>query len=523
MVAALLGALGAAVFYPHVRGGGFYSDDWASAATYHFAAPPRFVHALAAYGRTFGTRPLLDVAKAAGYAILGLHTAWHLALAVLLGVLVSLVLYGLLRRFRLAPAPALLVAGLVLVFPWSDSTRLWATASLNQLATVFYLLGLSVALAGLERSGRRALLLHGAALTLYAAGLLVYEAVGGLVLISGALYWVHVRGSWRRIGSRWAADVCLAAGVLLWSASSATAARAAPSVHQIIHDLPRFVHQALSLALHALAPGLPVLVPLAVAAGAAIAGVIRWRRGALVLDGGVGWWLAVAGVAALASGAAFAPLVGSGLHPLDQGLNNRGNVAAALPVCLFVAAAISAAVRVVAPERRACWWGLAALVAIGFGYCDLTREDIGRWDRATQLQHQVLSSLRSALPRPSRGEVAYTYGVPALVAPGVSVFSEFWDLSGAFRLQAGEVRLGAYALVQGVSFVCGARGVYPSAGPGPYDALQGGYGPAEGADYGRAFLVDVVTRRATAITGARQCRAVTAHLALEPLVGRATG
>jgi hypothetical protein len=521
LVAALvLAGLGALVFYPHVRSGGFYSDDWASAATYHFSAPSRFLHAFQAYQHTFGTRPLLSAAKAGSYAVLGLHTGWHLALAVVLGVLVSLALYAVLRKFAIGAVPALVVAALALLFPWSDSTRLWSTASLNQLATLFYLLGLLVALAGLERRRRGAILCHVAALVLYAVGMLVYEAVAGLVLLSGAFYGLYLRGRWAQVWKLWLADILLTLGVLGWSASGATAARPAPSVHKILHDLPHFVHQALSLGIHALAPGLPVLVPVVIVAVVAAVAVVRWRRGELTGD--ARRWLAVAGAAVLASAAAFVPLVGSGLHPLDLGLNNRGNVAAALPVSLFVFAAIAVAVHVLLPRRSAmaaAWVTVTLGVVVVLGYAHLIRNDVGRWDRAAVLQHRVLSALHSALARPSAGEVAYTYGVPALVSPGVSVFSEFWDEPAAFRIQTGDPQVSAFPIVQGTTFVCTASGVYPQIGPGPYDALQGGFGPPEGARYGRAILVDVLNGRSTVITGPRQCRAATAHLPLAPLVG----
>jgi hypothetical protein len=69
------------------------------------------------------------------------------------------------------------MASLVLLFPWSDSNRLWAMASYNQLAVVFWLLGLLLALRGFRSTGRAAVLLHAGALLLYAAGIAVYELV----------------------------------------------------------------------------------------------------------------------------------------------------------------------------------------------------------------------------------------------------------------------------------------------------------------------------------------------------------
>jgi hypothetical protein len=105
------------------------------------------------------------------------------------------------------------------------------------------------------------------------------------------------------------------------------------------------------------------------------------------------------------------------------------------------------------------------------------------------------------------------------VSPGISVFSEPWDLSSAVKLLADDPSVAAYPIVQGVRFVCSASRVYPIASPAPWDALQGGYGPAAGAPYGKALFFDVASGTLRRLTGFEDCRRASQSLPLAPLVG----
>lgn len=85
----------------------------------------------------------------------------------------SACLYALLRMPALH---AFAVVALVLVFPFSDTTRLWAMAGYNQIAVVLWLLGVLVALRGLGATGRRGAPLHAGAAALYVLGILVWSS-----------------------------------------------------------------------------------------------------------------------------------------------------------------------------------------------------------------------------------------------------------------------------------------------------------------------------------------------------------
>ena len=128
--------LAVAVYLPHLLYGGWYSDDWGLANLYHFAPGSAFIHTIEVERATFGNRPLLWVDKALMFAVLGMHARAQLALAVALAVLVAVGFFAVLRMLGVATLPSAMIAGLSLVFPWYDSTHLWVTAALNQMAVL---------------------------------------------------------------------------------------------------------------------------------------------------------------------------------------------------------------------------------------------------------------------------------------------------------------------------------------------------------------------------------------------------
>src|SRR4051794_41961700 len=92
---------------------------------------------------------------------LGADKHLHLAMALLFGVLTAWALYLLLRTCGGRVLEAAVPAALLLVFPWTDSTRLWATASFDTLAVALYFVG-AVLAAGRPPSGPSPGPFHGA-------------------------------------------------------------------------------------------------------------------------------------------------------------------------------------------------------------------------------------------------------------------------------------------------------------------------------------------------------------------------
>jgi hypothetical protein len=518
LVALLLAAAGAVVYYPHVLHGGFYSDDWSLSAIYRLPQPDygRAVHLL---DGILGARPLLARLQPVPHVLFGLHTRPHLALAVALGVLTSLCLFAFLRTAGLARVHALAVAALALMYPWSDGVRLWTTGSVNQVALCLGLAGAAIALRGMSRPRLRGAGAHALALVLYAAAVLTYESVGLLLMLVGALY--VIAGPWRVAWPRWLADVVVIGSLLAWSRARSAEVRFVPSLDQVLDDVSAFAHQAWSVIGLSVRPFLvSPAVPIAAASVLTLLLVVRFpsepnERRALFR------WLAVAGGAAIAALAAWAPFVGSTLHPLDAGVNSRVNMVAGPALVLGVYALAAAAGVLVFRGRRRAWapavpLAIAAVLAVGYAY--RVRGDIVLWDRAAALQRDVLGAIARALPAgPPAGTTVYTYGHAADVAPGIPIFSAPWDLQGAIqtRYRASDR---AFPLVVDAHLVCGATGVYPVATPHVYGVLGQGYGPAQGAPYGRAVVVDVRTARAVEITDRSACTRAAAAVRPGPII-----
>ena len=252
VAALLLALLGLLAYGAFVGDGGFYSDDWSHAANYHFAESPRYLNAFEQQQEFLGGRPLSAALMPVPQAIFGPDPTPHLALAVVIGVLLSLCLFVLLRTMRMAPLHAGLIAALVLLFPWADSSRLWATGSVNSVSVAFFLLGLTVALRGFDHSGRRGTMMHAAAAILYLLSVLTYEVTASAALLAGLLYLDRAP---RPVALRaWAADAVAVFAALLYSLLATASSRPVATVRDRLEDVPDFVRESFLLLSSALQP-----------------------------------------------------------------------------------------------------------------------------------------------------------------------------------------------------------------------------------------------------------------------------
>src|SRR5438093_6808841 len=492
-------ALGAAVYGAHVAHGGFWLDDWSNAAAYQFADRPRYLDTVRGLEAYLGGRPLLALVIPIPYALFGMHSSLHLALAVALGVLTSWLFFLLLRTLRLPVLHAAIVASLALVFPWADSLRLWATAGLNDLAVVFYLLGATLALRGLDVRGRRSVVLHAAAVALYVLSVLTYEAAAIAALLTGALY--LTRASPRRALRRWAIDALALLGALMYSFAATSETRGVGALHDRLGDVRPHVRQSLSLLASTVFP---------IDAGRAVKGVVLALVLALVLlalrrRDAADWntyrpWLLAGAASAIAIASTYVVFLGKGLYPLSPGRDNRVNVFAALPWTLLVYAilAVGATLACSRLGRAASAPLVAAAVAVllGGGYVVKVEHDASRWERASDLEQPVLSALRS-LPAVRPGTTVYTFGYPGQVAPEIYIFAKVYDLDGAAKLVLDDGSVKAYPVVRPTRLSCGARAVIPH---GVH------FGPDTSSPYGRALFLDVPAKNAVRIEDRSICR-----------------
>jgi hypothetical protein len=515
IVGALLGALAAALYYPHVLHGGFYSDDWLLSSTYRLPTPD-----LSRIADTDSSgRIVLPWLKTITHALFGLHFRGHLAAAAALGAATSLFFYAFLRAVGWERLHAGLVAALVLTFPWSDSARLWTTGAANQFAICFALLGVIVALRGVG-SARRGWAWHLLAVGLYAVAALTYESVGVLTLLAGLVY--RLRAPWRRVLTRWVTDVAVVAPILIWSHERTARFRALPNLDQAGRDVPEFARQVWSLLGLAVRPfSIPVAIPVAGVAALLILLALRFPRDAAARTQLRRWaTTAVAGL--VATIAAWVAFPGTGLYPTSGGLDNRVNLAAA-PALLVVLYALAVVGGVLAFQGRWRPWAPAVPIAVaaflGLGYCYGVRGDIILWDRAAAAQNVVLDSVARALPpRPHPGTTIYTAGEAATVAPGISIFSVPWDLNYALKLRWHDVTLRGFPLVGTAGIECGQAGVRAVAPPNPVGVIPGGYDASTSSGYGHAVVVSVPTARALPINDRSTCERIRASVVAGPII-----
>jgi hypothetical protein len=413
----------------------------------------------------FGYRPALTVMLVVEHWALGTAPAPHLAMAALFGVLTGWALYLLLRTCGLGAGEAAVPAALLLVFPWTDSTRLWATASFDTLAVTLYLLGAVLAVR------RKAI----PSLVLYLVACLTYEVVTVAVLFSVALYLCVMPR--RDALRRWALD-CAVVVVALTVVVTGTS-REPESLSTQIDHAGTLASQAFSLLARALVPvgSVPGWIGALVIVGACVWGWVRGERR----------WLAMAGLGALLVAAGYALFVPAAPYyePLAPGTTNRMNVLAAVGFAVLVYALVRLVVR-----RAVVAAALCAL--IGVGYVVKVADDEGGWQRSADLQAQVLR----ALPDPGGRATFYTFGVRTFAAPGVPVFSLPFDLKAALRLKYGTHRLAAYPVASDTVIHCAPDLVYPTGGT---------FGRVHGAPYGEAYFVDVPRRRVIPIRTRAAC------------------
>jgi hypothetical protein len=151
-----------------------------------------------------------------------------------------------------------------------------------------------------------------------------------------------------------------------------------------------------------------------------------------------------------------------GYNPAHRGIANRLNVFSSLGISALVfSLAMLAAILLVwkrGPRATtAVGVGLAAVLAAG--YAVRLRSDEGHWHDAAVDQRRVLDTIRGS-PRLPADDRFVAFQVPAFTAPGVPVFHETWDLTGALQLLWGDYSLQAYPANNGRVVVCRRAGPY---------------------------------------------------------------
>jgi hypothetical protein len=472
----LLALVAAACYGAFVAHGGFYSDDWSHVATYHFADPPRYWSSVSDFQEVLGGRPLFALLLPIPQALFDGEPGRHLALAAALGAVTSLCFYVLLRTLEMAPVHAAAIAILALLFPWSDSIRLWPTGSVIGVAVCLFLIGLIVALRGFNHHGRAAAAMHGAADALYLLSILTYEAAALAALLAGLLY--RGRGSPSSVARRWLADVVVVLGGLAYSYSTTVSSRHVGSPVERLDDVGAFAKDSFLLLASSImpfgSPGRAVQgVVLLLAAGAAAALLIRVRRSG---DPEVRFWIRWMAIGVVGVAAAYFMFLGSHLYPRDPGIDNRINVFAGLAFVLLTYSLIAGVARLfIRSASVAAGLTLALALVIGVGYEVRLADDQSDWRAAADRQQVVLDRIEGGLSPIPPGSTLLSFGFPSQTAPEVPIFDRSWDLQGALQLREGQADLRAFPIFEGVMVTCEGTRAVVDGGPG-YGTFEAPYG-----------------------------------------------
>lgn len=480
-----LAVLAFLAFFPHMRHGGFYMDDWSNAAG--ALQPPGSPNAGAAieyFADLTIYRPVLVIYVPLTYFVFGMTMELHLAWAAILAVFVATMLYGVLRTLGVPWIHAWLVSSLTLLYPWFDSTRFWATASQISLSVGLTLAGLWLALVGLSRQSWR---WHAAAVALYVTSILAYEITLPLIAAAGVIY--TLRAGWRAARFRWLLDFCVAVAGAIWIAahtkrSTSTLSDSLEHLEQIVTEGGKLLGRTLlplgdertTLALCAL------FAIFAVGLGARLAFPERFpdRSG----WGLRGWLLLTAGgvgVAAL-GWTMFIP-ADPYYTPTVYGMTNRVNGLAGIGLVMTVYGALGILGTLIGQLRpRATVLALAITVSLGIllgaGFVDVLRRHTAIWNAAFAGERTAIDRLKAEFPRLPSWNTLLVGGYPANQTLGVPILGSTWDLDGMVKMEWDDRTLGAYPILPGFEPRCRAEGVQ-------IEALE------TTVAYGTAILVDL--------------------------------
>jgi hypothetical protein len=520
----LLLAVTTAVYLPHAFSGGFYTDDWFFQGAFHFTGrSPSAIPDMLDVGPFPGDyqnpgsfltsyRPLQTVMLAAQYMVAGDSTRFTLALAPGLAAIQCFLLYVVLRLLGLRTPFAGLIAGVLAIGTFVDTTRLWSTGFTEMNALTLFLGGLACALRGLRSAGRRPRVLwHGAAAVLYLAAALTYEAFLVLIPLCFLAYLVGPdRGlvPWRPalMGPalrRWAVDLgVFGIGVVTvaLTANSDRGGDLSPGhlldrVQEVVPGGVAVFRSSFPLQSIVFGP-----VGLVVALAAAVGVILTIRRGGEAGRAARQWSVIGICAALLALVGLGALLPGQlGLTPSEAGFANRFiSASAAFYAVVLVSVALLAGIGLSGLVRRprlAAPLAAAAFLVIG---AQLVHQEIQRQDdmaAAWKEEERILDAVRHAVPDPPHGAELVTTRHPIGLAGGMVSFGAQFDLDGAVKLRYDDESLRAHPFLPDTR--CDPDGI-------TFAAL---FEKPTTLPYGQLYFIDTTDSTATRIETQAQCRA----------------
>ena len=514
LLALVLSVIAAMVYGPHAIHGGFIGDAWATRAWYLLYPHGQFFGTVGHFLNlsSMSTRPLNAVYRVALNELLGgqmgLWFAWQAASCVLM----SLILYLLLRKLDFEILDAGLIVVFVLIFPAASSLRLWSPVIHASLSIALAELGFLVALYAFASGGRRRLLLHGGSLLLFVASLLLYEVALPLMLASILLYRVQV--SWRQAIPRWLLDCGILIPIGLTVTRSASSTAQNQSVNGALAHAVTILEQCPTLLT-------TVLLPF---------GAVRWYVfGAIVLLAVIALlvatrlpptdparsqlhrWLAVlaAGLVVIILGySIYMPGIDY-YEPLAPGIADRVNAVSSIGwvlalYALFVLAATLAFRHRSYTRRLTSAAVVVACAFLGANWLRSISVDASAYTRAYREGQRTLAVVRAAVPDPKPNSTIWTFGQPVEIAPGIPVFGNTWDMTASVALMYRDRTLRSYVGFPGTTFECRSDVIVPG-GNEDYPPTPSPHVGEFASSYGSTYFVDTTSGQFELIRTPKQC------------------
>jgi hypothetical protein len=456
----------ALVYAPHVRHGGFYLDDWSNAAeTFEPKGGPGFGNVISSFAAIGIYRPVLVIYVPVTYWVFGMHLALHLAWAAALAMLAAGMLYGVLRTLSVPRIHAWAVAALTIVFPWSDSTKLWATGDQVTLAVTLALAGLWIALAGLSRRSWR---WHAWASLLYLLSILAYEVTLPLIALAGVLY--TVRAGWRKAKPRWGMDLAAVLAGGIWVGTQTVRTKSGPSGD--FSHLKQIVSNGNIIFGRTILPVGSQRTTLAVGLFFAVfaIGLVAWLRLPARFGQKDGWglreWLLLAGGGLLVAVLGWIIFIPADPYytPSIYGVTNRVNGLAGIGLVMAAYGMCGIAGSLIGQVRpRTSAVALAVTLTLGaclgLFYVHVIRRHTQIWDAAYAAEKSGMNEIQTRFPRLPHGTTLFASGYPANQTLGVPIFGATWDLYGMVKTHYEDGTLSAYPILYGSRLACQPRGI----------------------------------------------------------------
>jgi hypothetical protein len=460
----LAGAL--AIYGRYATKGGWFLDDWRMYARLRDQHGGFFAELHACTRTIPGGRGAACLFHAGEYRLFGGHRTEYQFAAIAFLAFDAALLYAIALRSRLARGWAFLLAAAFLLFPASDSARLWPVASLAGYDVALVLGAILTVLSALRRQGRSALALHVLGGLLAVLAMVTYEIALPLVALGGITYCLAYRN--RNALLRWGVDIGL---VLLFLAYRLILAPLSAESGFLVH---RSASQTISRAGVLLngawvtwkdvyAPGAVGTIVLAGVAVAVITLLVRaqeFRRRATP------WVILYVFGLALSAAGALVYLTANDLYvPVVDSIFNRLNVPGSFGYAAMAVAILGAIYEVLRacrlPRPAAALLLALPIAATTVHQLGISDEHIRSWETSWKDQQQAFIGYRAALRGVPRRAEIIGFDVPIWERGFIPVFAAGWDLRGAIDWETAVDPPVAFPLVP--TLTCGAAGVVEGA------------------------------------------------------------